>query len=354
MQLKKTLTNHILYKISCWTLGALFIFSGLAKGINPFGLSLQFTDYFAVLHLDFLTPFVGVFGVALPVVEATLGVMLICGWYRRLTAWGGMMFMGFFTLLTLWIAIENPVTDCGCFGDLLVISNWATFYKNVVFMIPTVVVFMGRNRSPQNWKIRSVLFTAIGFSIFPVIFYFSLPPIDATPFKMGVNIWEAMHDGVPAEVETRVVYRNKTTTQVQEFSLGDTTWQDTDKWEYVDTRSVITREGKENSITQLPMIDQSGVDRAGDVLQTTGVVLLIVSPDPTGQTTDIVELLEGGHGDGEPVQQTVLLHPTLQEVEIPNVSVYSSDYKTLHTVIQNHRGGYLVLKDGVIIKKGVL
>jgi uncharacterized membrane protein YphA (DoxX/SURF4 family) len=134
----------VLTFISRLVLGLVFVFSGFVKVIDPLGLTYKIEDY--------LTAFGGFFsgfsflalplGVALPVLELVIGLNLLFKIKYRLTSILAMLFMLVMTPLTLYIALYNPVTDCGCFGDALVISNWQTFAKNVVLIILAFILLI--------------------------------------------------------------------------------------------------------------------------------------------------------------------------------------------------------------------
>lgn len=118
--------------------GGVFIFSGFVKSIDPWGTLYKFEDYLGALGLDLWPNLVltGIF--ALCAVEFLTGVMLLMGCFRRTIPVVTIIIMGFMLPLTLWIAVADPVADCGCFGDALIISNWATFWKNVVLTLAAV------------------------------------------------------------------------------------------------------------------------------------------------------------------------------------------------------------------------
>ena len=131
---------NILTHISRIIVGITFIFSGFVKGIDPWGSAYKFIDYFTAMGLQDLSWSAFPLGVLLALAEFMIGVGMLCNVKIRFFSLGALLFMIFFTPLTLWIAVKNPVTDCGCFGDALVISNWETFYKNVVLIILAVIV----------------------------------------------------------------------------------------------------------------------------------------------------------------------------------------------------------------------
>lgn len=112
--------------------GGLFIFSGFVKAIDPWGTLFKIEDYLAAfgLPLPFALMRLGVF--ALCAVEFVVGCFLLIGAFRKSCPIIAGLIMMFMLPLTLWIAMENPVEDCGCFGDAIHISNWLTFWKNVV------------------------------------------------------------------------------------------------------------------------------------------------------------------------------------------------------------------------------
>lgn len=221
-------------------LGLTFIFSGFVKGIDPWGSAYKFTDYFTAFHMPWLTDLAFALGVLLAAAEFVMGVALIFNFYLRLISWFTLAFMVFFTVLTFVLALTNPVTDCGCFGDALVITNWQTFYKNIVLLALAIYVFLQRkNFKSKNGPVLSIAFTAM-----TVVFYFylvdysynHLPIIDFSPYKVGVNIPDAMKtpEGAPKAIyENTFIYKNKQTSEEKEFTEANYPWQDTLNWKFV-------------------------------------------------------------------------------------------------------------------------
>ena len=112
--------NRILWLLviaSRLIVGATFIFSGFVKAIDPTGSAIKFEEYFSVLGIGFLSPLSLFFGVVLAAFEFLLGINTLLGSYRKLTLWLVLLVMCFMTPLTLYLAIADPVSDCGCFGE---------------------------------------------------------------------------------------------------------------------------------------------------------------------------------------------------------------------------------------------
>ena len=206
--------------------GIVFIFSGFVKGVDPLGSTYKFTDYFNAFHLGFLEPVALPLAVFLSSTELVLGITLLIGYRMRVTAWVLLLFMSFFTILTLILALTNPVTDCGCFGDALILTNWQTFFKNIVLMIFVLVIFTGRFkystiRQPlTEWIVVAFFFAAT--VIFSLYNYMHLPVLDFRPYSIGTNIREGMTipEGAPEDVySTELIYKNKKTGQEKSFTL---------------------------------------------------------------------------------------------------------------------------------------
>ncbi len=125
--------------------GVVFIFSGFVKAVDPLGSAYKFADYFTAFKLGFLEFLALPMGIFLSAFELILGLTLVLGYRRKTTFTVLLWFMSFFTLLTFILALFNPVSDCGCFGDALILTNWQTFFKNVVLMVFVLLLYFGRN-----------------------------------------------------------------------------------------------------------------------------------------------------------------------------------------------------------------
>ena len=193
-------------------LGLTFVFSGFVKGIDPWGSAYKFTDYFNAFQMPWLTNLAFALGILLAAAEFFLGVAFIFNFFIRVTSWLMLAFMLFFTSLTFVLALTNPVTDCGCFGDALVITNWQTFYKNIVLLALSIFVFMQR----KNFQSKSGPLLSIAFSGMTMVVYFylvaysynHLPIIDFSPYKVGVNIPKAMSipEGAPKAIYETILF----------------------------------------------------------------------------------------------------------------------------------------------------
>jgi len=220
-------------------LGLTFVFSGFAKGIDPLGSTYKFTDYFNAFHLPGFISLAFALGILLAATEFFLGIAMIFNFFIRITSWFMLAFMVFFTGLTFVLALTNPVTDCGCFGDALVITNWQTFYKNIVLLALAVFVFMQRkNFSSKNGPLLSIAMTGMTIVVYFYLVVYSynhLPIIDFSPYKVGVNIPDAMKipEGAPKDIyENSLVYKNLKTGEEKEFTEANYPWQDTLNWKF--------------------------------------------------------------------------------------------------------------------------
>lgn len=227
-------------------LGLTFVFSGFVKGIDPWGSAYKFTDYFNAFQMPWLTGLAFALGILLAAAEFSMGIALIFNFFLRITSWFTLAFMVFFTILTFVLALTNPVTDCGCFGDALVITNWQTFYKNIVLLALAIYIFVNR----KNFKSKNGPILSIALTGMTIVFYFYLvsysynhcPIIDFSPYKVGVNIPDAMKipEGAPKAVyENNFIYKNIKTGEEKKFSEANIPWKDTLNWKYVKSEDPI-------------------------------------------------------------------------------------------------------------------
>ena len=244
-------TIGILTELSRLIVGATFVFSGFVKAVDPLGFTYKIQDYLISFNLTAFFSLALPSAIVLVVLEFLIGVFLLLGIYRKPVTVLSAVFMAFFLPLTLWIALKNPVKDCGCFGDALVISNWETFYKNIVLSVCAVVLLL-------NWKKITPLFsrrTAWMAALFSVIFGFSfavynvvkLPVFDFRPYKIGANIPQQMYvDPAKADVVKNIFVYSKNGLK-QEFTEENYPWSDS-TWTFVNMETKVIKKGENPKI----------------------------------------------------------------------------------------------------------
>ncbi len=190
---KDTKTNYTLNIVARWVVGLVFLFSSFVKGVDPMGTTFKVQEYMTAWSIGSITfewalPLAGFLSVGLICAEFVIGILLITNAYRRLSAWGLAAMMLFFTVTTLIDAITNKVTDCGCFGDAIKLSNWQTFWKNIALDVPTVWIVLTRNlRRKRRFERDGLIFIAAiaAMVIFSIYNIKHEPVIDFRPWKIG-------------------------------------------------------------------------------------------------------------------------------------------------------------------------
>ena len=289
------LWNELLTMLLRLVVGATFAFSGFVKAIDPWGTIFKVDDYLAAMQIalpDSIV-FCGVF--ALFTIEFLLGVCFILGAYRRLAPSLAMLMMLVMLPLTLWIAVEDPVSDCGCFGDALVISHWQTFWKNVVLtvMVGWLVVFARKSRCfiipTLQWLMvaATVLFVnaVAGYG------YIYQPLMDFRPYPIGETL--VSRDGGDEEVEFLFVYSKDGV----EAEFTADALPEGDDWTFVDRKEVVRGDPEESA--------------------TTSKLLRIYDADDEDVTESVV-LDEG--------RQVILFYSSLDEVSIASTYQINSLY----------------------------
>ena len=286
---------RILLVIARLLFGATFLFSGFVKAVDPLGTAYKVTDYFEAFGI----PTVDALSIALAFLLITAEFCIgFCIFFNVKLKWASILaalFMAVMTPLTLYLAIENPVSDCGCFGDAVVLTNWETFYKNVALCVVLAVIFCLQKRShPWLSEWGSWLFIGIAVLISLTICtlgYVRLPFIDFRPYKIGNNITEGMQipeDAPMDEYETTFIYAKDGVEK--EFTLTDYPADDT-TWVFVSQNSVLVKEGYVPPIHDFSIMTADG-DITDIVLETPGYTLLVVSHKLEKANNDVVPTIK--------------------------------------------------------------
>ncbi len=342
-------------------IGCLFLFSGFVKIIDPVGSSLVISEYLRAFGLDFLLPLSMLAGVVRDLLECMLGVMLLLDFRKQLTAWGVFLFMSFFTLLTLYLALYNPVSDCGCFGEALKLTNWQTFIKNLVFWPFTLILFLQRKRTPPvstgwaEWPVCGLFAAAALF--LSVYCYRHLPLIDFMGFRVGNSVPALLEEARTAPeftYQTQLIYSKDGVKEIFDAeNLPDSTWV----FEEALTREIPT--GVRHKLQDFSLTAPDGTNGTDMLFSNpqTALVLVVTSEQGlTAQTLGVFEpLVRECRDNGRPyyVWSAVsreAMAPVLEAASLEDMPVYLVDRKTALTMVRS-TPGMLVVRDGTVMAK---
>ena len=344
-------------------MAATFIFSGYVKAIDPLGTQYKLTDYLQAMGIGSLLPewtlLVG--AVLLAALEFSLGIFLLFAIRRHLVSKIVLALMSIMTLLTLWIVIANPVKDCGCFGDAVVLSNGQTFIKNIILLAialmllkwPTSMVRFVSKKT-QWIVINYTVIFALALSAWSL---WDLPLFDFRPYHVGANIAQGMKipQGAPQpQFETTFILEKNG--QQKEFTLDN--YPDS-TWTFVDSKTVQTAEGYVPPIHDFSIQDnKTGEDITQEVLNDTGYTFLLISPTLAyaddsnfGRIDQIYEFAQDyGYRFICLTASSDKDIAKWQDITGAEYPFYTTDATTLKTMIRSNPG-LMLLHHGTIIQK---
>lgn len=365
MQIKDTSLNYTLNVIARWVVGLVFLFSSFVKGVDPMGTTYKIQEYMTAWELfgmsfEWAVPMAGVLSVALVCAEFVVGVLLITNSFRLLSAWALVLMMLFFTATTLADAITNKVSDCGCFGDAVKLTNWQTFWKNVALDVPTVWIFFTRwlryrRRFERDWII---LLAAIAAMVVFAIYNIKHEPVlDFRPWKVGnrmIEEREAMNHmtfkNMASGEEVTVDYPNGSWDQVP------AEYKDFDRWEIVSSTSDEPFEVKADGFS---MMDVEGEDHSVDLLLSEeGLVVVTVHDLARLEAKDVDEVKSALSQAEEIGTKIVMLTSALPEEvqawlyenKISGLDYLFADATAIKAIMRGNPG-FMYMKDATVLQK---
>ena len=354
------ITKNVSINALRFTLALVFAFSGFVKAVDPMGTVYKMADYVEAFGLSLPIGLLFVGAMLLIAIEYVMGICLFFGLYRKFYLSLTIAFLAVMTPLTLYLALYNPVTDCGCFGDAVVLTNWQTFGKNLMLLLMAIVTLLG---SKHVWLFMSdrtrwliFVYAAVSISIFMPYNLRHLPAIDFRPYHIGANIIEdmAVPDDAPQdEYETLFVLEK----EGEQRTFTADNYPDS-TWTFVSRENRLVSRGYVPPITDFHLATLDGDDVTWEVLEQPGYTFLVVAHDLERTNEGMLDVLNdlydyaivNGYAfymltssseqvTREWTEHTAAAYPYLQADEI-----------LLKTMIRSNPG-LIVLKDATVIGK---
>ncbi len=356
-------------QFSRYFVGILFIFSGLIKLNDPIGTAIKLEEYFTVFSefspvFESFTPFATILSVVFCVSEVVLGIAVLIFYKIKKTRWILLGLILFFTFLTFYSAYFNKVTDCGCFGDAIKLTPWTSFWKDILLLILSVVLFLKYNLVTalfDNKKGDYII--GISTCVSLVLAYWCIEHlsfIDFRAYKVGANISENMKmppGGVPDVYETNFTFVHKTSKQTKTMTdkeyMATKFWEDT-TWaiDNTKTQSKLIKAGDKPKITDYRIFNDEA-DFTQESLQGNKLLILMdfVNKSNLNGVKKANDLVKDLKDSGIAVwavtstdYQTADAFRHEMQLAIP---FYNADPKVIKTIIRANPG-LLLLKDGIV------
>lgn len=335
--------------------GGVFICSGFAKSVDLWGGVYKIEEY--LLAWGMTQPRILVLAAAAMLcwTEFVAGVLTLLGCYRRAVVWLLTAFMAVMLPLTAYIWAVDPVSDCGCFGEWLVLSNAATFWKNVVIVVALVPLLMWNRRVAgvfvpyTQWLVGAwvsafiIAVSAVGYSVNPMI--------DFRRFPVGTDLYAAANGLYDRSLEPVYEFIYSKDGKEQAFS-EDNLPDEEAGWTFVDRRLVA---GSEEFNDGLTIFDAEDNDVSTEVITDHGPMLLVVVPEVRrvnpGQTFLMNELAEKMRSDGGSLVALLAKDDDGMEywrdISMPDYQVYQVEGTVLKELVRGNPG-VVMLKDGKV------
>lgn len=357
---KKSTILTILVNVCRCLLAVTFLFSGFVKANDPLGTLYKLQDYLAAWGMDFIPKTILLLiAIAIALFEFSIGCNLALGRKRKQTSRITLCFMSVMTILTVYIAIYNPVTDCGCFGDAIVLTNTQTLLKNIVLLTAAIIISIyplsiKRLISPRiDWIVVSILMG--GILIYSVYSIYALPSIDFRPYKIGTNLADAISGNGESQMQfdVKIVYEK----DGKRIELGLEDDDPDSTWTYVETKRTPINNGLKPIINLY--IENDGEDITSDIITDKGDVLMLIAPilsEADQSTIDEINEIYEYLAPQEEVELYMLTASNLAEQEKwidytgAEYIIYTSDERILKTIVRANPG-LIRLHDGVITHK---
>ncbi len=245
---------NVFRRFCAFVIGMVFFLSGILKLMDPVGAGLVVGEYFRFMHLGFMVRVSYIVGAVLAFAETILGVALMAGLWRRVVSIVTYVFLGAYTVLTVFLLIFNPTMDCGCFGEALHLTHLQSFIKNVVMLALAVVAFvpgrLGRPRKRKYVAFGIVSALSVAFGIYSM---FTIPLVDFTEFRPGTRLAASVEIFTDAYSASFVYEKDGEERVFQLDNLPDSTW--------TFVRTETTRVTQADDVAALSFYDRSGVYR---------------------------------------------------------------------------------------------
>jgi len=340
--------------------GIVFIFSGLVKGVDPLGTAYRIDDYLIASGLECAMPLALCLSISLCALEFILGIsMLFNAWIKK-TSFLLFPLMIFFTILTFVDAIWEPVPDCGCFGDAIKLTNWETFYKNIVLILLTAIIFFQRKKFKpprlRGYGFAVLIVFIVGFVSFSMYNYNHLPLMDFREWKVGND----MNPEGGGETKIYLQFRNLETGEEKEYLSPNYPWNDSlwmTKWEFVDQR---VDDSEVIKTHELIIEDKDGVVRTDDFINNPEYQFLVIAYDldkvDPSSFKAINDLYSSADTEG---YSMIVITSTLPEYveefrrEVgadQHLEFFFGDDTVLKTMVRANPG-LILMKDGIVLAK---
>lgn len=335
--------------------GATFVVSGTAKNIDIWGFAYKIEEYFIVWNIDLPHTLFVIAAMALSTAEMVLGAMLMLGCYRRTSAWLLLAIMCGMLPLSLYIYLDAPVAECGCFGDFLIISNGATFVKNVLLTLALIYLSVANRKvvglyNPYwQWIVATCCFV---FSVAVSLWGYNVQPlIDFRSFPVGTDL--IADEENEEDVEFEFVYeKDGVETVFPEDNLPDSSWT------FVDRRLI---GGAIDNKTSLSLLTPDGEDATEDAISASGLQMIVTVPDARRAGISFTYAVNELSRTMDSIGGSLIEVVTLPEDEIErwrdlsNVSyeIYRAEPTVIKELVRGVMGAVLI-KDGRIVWKRTL